>query len=85
MLTVFGAIAELERSYIRDRQLDGIASAKRRGKHLGRPTLDFPENWEPVYKKWKKQEISAVAAFTALNMSKTRFYKLLKIFEDGEK
>jgi len=84
ILTIFGALSELERQYTLLRQAEGIESAKRRGKHLGRPKLDFPENWEAVYRKWKKEEISAVAAFRALNLSKTRFYKLVKIFEDKE-
>ena len=35
---IFGAFAEFERSLIRERQREGIDAAKRRGKHLGRPT-----------------------------------------------
>ena len=34
MLTVFGAIAELERGYILDRQKEGIEIAKKEGKYL---------------------------------------------------
>ena len=45
MLTVFGAVAELERGYILQRQAEGIASAKRRGVHLGRPIKRPPENF----------------------------------------
>lgn len=84
ILTIFGALAELERSYIKDRQADGIAAAHRRGKHLGRPKLDFPDNWESVYKKWKKREISGVTAFKMLNLAKTRFYSLVKLYENQE-
>ena len=35
MLTVFAAVAELEREYILQRQREGIAVAKQAGKHTG--------------------------------------------------
>ncbi len=37
LLTVLAAVAEFERSTIRERAADGIAAARRRGQHLGRP------------------------------------------------
>lgn len=36
MLQIMGAVAEFERSLIRERQREGIAKAKQAGKHLGR-------------------------------------------------
>lgn len=36
MLSVMGAFAEFERALIRERQLEGIALAKQRGKYRGR-------------------------------------------------
>lgn len=39
MLTILGAVAELERSVIRERQLDGIAIAKAAGKYERAPKL----------------------------------------------
>jgi DNA invertase Pin-like site-specific DNA recombinase len=38
-LQMMGAFAEFERSLIRERQREGIAAAKAKGKHLGRPGL----------------------------------------------
>ena len=35
MLTIFGAVAELEREYILQRQREGIAIAKEQGKYTG--------------------------------------------------
>ena len=44
MLTVFGAVAELERGYILQRQAEGIASAKARGVRFGRPRKELPDS-----------------------------------------
>jgi DNA invertase Pin-like site-specific DNA recombinase len=36
LLQVMGAVSEFERNLIRERQLEGIENARRKGKHLGR-------------------------------------------------
>ena len=41
MLTVFAAVAELEREYILQRQKEGIALAKQEGKYKGRKPIDL--------------------------------------------
>ncbi|HHR6132318.1 TPA: recombinase family protein [Providencia alcalifaciens] len=40
MITLLGAVAELERSFIRQRQSEGIAIAKQKGRYKGRPVSD---------------------------------------------
>lgn len=57
MLTIFGAVAELERSYILQRQAEGIAAAKSRGKHLGRPAKKPPVSFANLVKRWEHKEI----------------------------
>lgn len=57
MLTIFGAVAELERGYILQRQAEGIASAKSRGKHLGRPIKKAPNDFGILIKAWESKEI----------------------------
>ena len=42
MLTVFGAVAELEREYILQRQREGIAIAKQNGVFKGRKPIEHP-------------------------------------------
>ena len=48
MLQLFAAVAELERSQIRVRQTEGIAAAKARGTHLGRPSSLSPDQVQAV-------------------------------------
>ena len=76
MLTVFAAVAELEREYILQRQREGIAIAKQ-GKYRGRPPKAYPD-FERIAARWQKGEITAVRAMKQLGMSKTRFYERVK-------
>ena len=77
MLTVFAAVAELEREYILQRQREGIAIAKQQGKYRGRPPKAYPD-FERIAARWQKGEITAAQAMKQLGMSKTRFYERVK-------
>lgn len=81
MLTIFGAMAELERENILQRQKEGILVAKANGKLFGRPFIDIPKDFENIYTEWKSGKIKAVEAFKTLKLKKTTFYKLIKIYE----
>lgn len=77
MLTIFGAVAELEREYILQRQREGIAIAKQQGKYTGRKPIEAPE-FEQVTAKWRNGTITAVEAMRQLHMTKTTFYRRVK-------
>lgn len=74
MLTVFGAVAELEREYILQCQREGIAIAKQSGKYTGRKPVIHPD-YERVVTRWRSGEISAVEAMRRLNMKPSTFYR----------
>ena len=78
MLTVFGAVAELEREYILQRQREGIAIAKEQGKYKGRKPIDAPE-FEQVTARSKSGAITAAEAMRTLHMTKTTFYRRAKM------
>ena len=77
MLTVFGAVAELEREYILQRQREGIAIVKKQGKYKGRKPIVVPE-FEQVAAKWRSGAITAAEAMRMLHMSKSTFYRRTK-------
>jgi len=77
MLTIFGAVAELEREYILQRQREGIDIAKKQGKYTGRKPIQHPD-FHHVVNKWKREEITAVQAMKQLKMSKSSFYRKAK-------
>ena len=79
MLTVFGAMAELERQYILDRQAEGIAIAKSEGKYKGKPKKNIDrEHFEKVCKQWRQGDITAVKAMQILNLKPATFYRRVK-------
>ena len=82
LIEVLASIAEQERLTIKQRQAEGIAVAKEKGKHLGRPKAEFPPDWNEIYHAWKRGELTAVAAMNELNMKRSTFYKLAKMQED---
>lgn len=82
MLTMIGAINEFERTNLKERQAEGIAIAKSKGKYKGRKTIERPSNWEEVYSKWKQREITGVAAMDLLELKRNTFYKMIKEYEE---
>lgn len=81
VLQILSYVAEKERENIKKRQEQGIAIAKAKGKHLGRPKATYPDNFEEVYDIWKSGEITARKAMEQLGLKPTTFYKLVKNFE----
>lgn len=78
VLTIFGALSELERESTLQRQREGIAVAHLKGKKFGRPRVENPKDWDKVIKSWKDGEISAVEAMSRLNMNRGTFYRRVK-------
>ena len=79
MLTVFAALAELERETILQRQREGIAIAKQEHKYKGRKPIPFDEDKvKAECKKWRNGEQTAVATMNKLGIKRNRFYNLVR-------
>ena len=78
VLNVLSFVAENERKNIKQRQEEGIAIAKAKGVWFGRPEIKCPEQFENVYKDWKRGKIKGVDAVKKLGLKKTTFYKLAR-------
>ena len=77
MLTIFGAVAELEREYILQRQSEGIAIAKEQGVYKGRQPIVRPD-FEQIVKLWRGGKLTAVEAQRRLDMKPSTFYRRVK-------
>ena len=79
MLTVFGALAELERENILERQREGIAIAKDEGKYKGRKPLEiYEEQFKDVCARWRAGEVTATAAMKEVGLKPNTFYRRVK-------
>lgn len=78
MLTVFAAVAELEREYLLQRQREGIAIAKQAGKYKGRKPIDRTA-LQPVLDEYRKGNLTATQAMRKMNVSKSTFYRMFII------
>lgn len=75
ILTVFAAVAELERAHILQRQREGIAIAKRQGKYTGRKLLPVPESFAQTVARWQRGEITAAETMRRVSMKPNTFYR----------
>ena len=83
MLTIFGAVAELEREYIRQRQREGIEIAKQQKKYKGRPAKQL-DTFDEIYQQWKSGNMTATFASEQLNVSRSTFYRKVSEHEKND-
>jgi DNA invertase Pin-like site-specific DNA recombinase len=84
MLTVFGAVAELERGYILQRQAEGIKAARARGVRFGRPIKKPPENFPTLVKQWERGELPISAVLERTGLKKATFYNRLREYRTAK-
>lgn len=75
VLQILAYVAETERSFIRQRQAEGIAAAKQRGVHFGCRKNDIPDDFAKYYQLWREGKISLRKAAKDLQMNYSTFYR----------
>ncbi len=83
VLQILSFVAENERINIRQRQAEGIAAAKARGVHFGRPGIDMPDNFEEIIEDWEQQNVTMEEVLTQCGMSKSTFYRKRKEYQQN--
>ena len=78
ILQILSYVAEQERTFIKQRQKEGIASAKLNGVKFGRPKIEKPDNFDFVVSKWKNKEIKTKEALELLDLKPNTFYTMVK-------
>ena len=84
-LTIFAAVAELEREHILQRQAEGIVSAKARGVNFGRPIKKPPENFAEVVRLWEGGRITFEEVLRQTGLKQATFYNRLREFRSSKK
>jgi DNA invertase Pin-like site-specific DNA recombinase len=78
VLQILSYVAETERANIRQRQAEGIASAKARGVHFGNPGKPLPEGFEEAALSWRRGEVKLADALAKLGIGRTYFFQNIK-------
>lgn len=86
VLQILAYVAETERTFIKQRQAEGIAIAKEKGVKFGGQKLKMPDDFDKYFRLWQQGEISTRKAASALNMSHSTFYRrCLEQIEEKQK
>lgn len=75
VLQILSFVAQNERENIKKRQAEGIAAARARGVHLGRPPKETPEDFEQIVKDWEAGKILFDEALKRSGLTETTFYR----------
>lgn len=78
MLTIFAALSEFERENTLERQREGIAAAKARGKVLGRKRLPVTEELKSATRKWSEGYVKLKDAVVMSGVSEATFFRYCK-------
>ena len=75
VLQVLSFVAQAERESIKKRQAEGIAAAKVRGVHMGRPAITLPKNFGAIVRQWEHKQISLEQAMSQCGMKRSTFFQ----------
>ncbi|PWL74624.1 MAG: resolvase [Prevotellaceae bacterium] len=81
IMTILGAVGELERKSILERQRQGIEIAKREGRFKGRRRKEI-DDFEKVYQQWQDGKVSSEQAAKLLDISRSTFYRRKAEYEE---
>jgi len=85
MLTILGAVAEMERELTVERVREGIRKAKlygtKTGRPMGRPARQLPATFNKYYERWKGGQLTATEFAKLLDVSRPTIYTYIKKFE----
>src|SRR3984957_15649847 len=77
IFSIFGALAEFERSLIRERTVAGLAAARARGRVGGRPPVMTPEKLRVARQLYDAQELTVEEIAKTIGVSRKTVYRHL--------
>ena len=78
VLQLLSYVAETERTFIRQRQAEGIAAAKARGVRFGPKPIEHGPEWDECERMWRDRVISAREAGAELGVSHNTFLRWVR-------
>ena len=87
VVTIKAHMAQQEREKIVSRINQGLDVARQKGKKLGRPLVELPENFIKEYKKFKQGkygDMTAAGFAKMLGIGRATLYKYIDVYKAGE-
>ena len=85
VLQILSFVAQNERDNIRKRQAEGIAVAKLKGIHIGRPIKELPDNFGELVDCWQNKRITLNQVLVECKISESTFYRRLRKYRLSKK
>lgn len=83
MLTMIAAIAEFERQNLLERQREGIAVAKQKGKYKGRRPMQInSERFKDAYERYMKRDLNKAQMARELGISRPTLDKMIREYKE---
>ena len=81
VLQILSFVAQNEQDSIKRRQAQGIAAAKARGVHMGRPIKEAPVDFPAIIKAWETKAMTFEEVLLRCEFSGATFYRRLKEYQ----
>lgn len=81
VLQVLSYVSQMEREQIKQRQMEGIHEAKKRGKRFGRPKIKIPDEFLVAVESYKRNMLTIREGAKLFGVSKSTFHNWLKRVE----
>ena len=75
VLQILAYVAETERTFIKQRQMEGIAIAKAKGVIFGCKKIVIPQSQLYLFDEWKSGNITSTEAAELMGISRATFYR----------
>ena len=80
VLQILSYVSQIEREQTKQRQMEGIRVARKKGIKFGRPELRKPKNLHLILEKYRKKELTIREGAKILGVSKSTFHNWSKKF-----
>jgi DNA invertase Pin-like site-specific DNA recombinase len=78
VLQILSFVAQNERENIRQRQAEGIKTARARGIHLGRPVKKLPDNFNELVNLWEERKLTTKELVRLTGFKESTLYRRLR-------
>ena len=85
VLQVLSYVSQMEREQIKQRQMEGIREAQKRGKRFGRPQIKIPNEFLVIAERYNQNMLTIREGAKLLGVSKSTFHNWLKNYKNCKK